>query len=139
MIRARPASHSSADLLGSLVRRHGADLPISEIVRSSWSRCVNNYALDPYERRRPHRVDEADLRARRERLGVLLDIARIEMEALGKLIRHSEYSIVLTDLRLPGRDGIDFLKELQRRNLKRGIAALCLGGGNAVALAVERA
>jgi acetyl-CoA C-acetyltransferase len=27
--------------------------------------------------------------------------------------------------------------ELQRRNLKRGIAALCLGGGNAVALAVE--
>src|SRR6201993_3448823 len=30
------------------------------------------------------------------------------------------------------------LYELQRRNLKRGIAALCLGGGNAVALAVER-
>jgi acetyl-CoA C-acetyltransferase len=29
------------------------------------------------------------------------------------------------------------LYELQRRNLKRGIAALCLGGGNAVALAVE--
>jgi hypothetical protein len=27
---------------------------------------------------------------------------------------------------------------LQRRNLKRGIAALCLGGGNAVAVAVER-
>jgi acetyl-CoA C-acetyltransferase len=31
------------------------------------------------------------------------------------------------------------LYELQRRNAKRGIAALCLGGGNAVALAVERA
>jgi acetyl-CoA C-acetyltransferase len=29
------------------------------------------------------------------------------------------------------------LYELQRRNLKRGVAALCLGGGNAVALAVE--
>jgi len=27
---------------------------------------------------------------------------------------------------------------LQRRNLKRGIAALCLGGGNAVALGIER-
>jgi len=27
---------------------------------------------------------------------------------------------------------------LQRRNAHRGIAALCLGGGNAVALAVER-
>ena len=33
---------------------------------------------------------------------------------------------------------VTLLYELQRRNLKRGIAALCLGGGNAVALAVER-
>jgi len=34
---------------------------------------------------------------------------------------------------------VTLLYELQRRNWKRGIAALCLGGGNAVALAVERA
>jgi len=27
--------------------------------------------------------------------------------------------------------------EMQRRNAKRGIASLCLGGGNAVAMAVE--
>jgi acetyl-CoA C-acetyltransferase len=33
---------------------------------------------------------------------------------------------------------VTLLYELQRRNLKRGFAALCLGGGNAVALAVER-
>ena len=33
---------------------------------------------------------------------------------------------------------VTLLYELQRRQLKRGIAALCLGGGNAVALAVER-
>ena len=33
---------------------------------------------------------------------------------------------------------VTLLYELQRRNLKRGIAALCLGGGNAVGLAVER-
>ncbi len=31
------------------------------------------------------------------------------------------------------------LHALQQRNLKRGVAALCLGGGNGVALAVERA
>jgi acetyl-CoA C-acetyltransferase len=30
------------------------------------------------------------------------------------------------------------LYALQQRNLKRGIAALCLGGGNGVALAIER-
>ncbi|HXZ13687.1 MAG TPA: acetyl-CoA C-acetyltransferase [Candidatus Sulfotelmatobacter sp.] len=33
---------------------------------------------------------------------------------------------------------VTLLCELQRRNQKRGIAALCLGGGNAVALAIER-
>ena len=32
---------------------------------------------------------------------------------------------------------VTLLYEMQRRNAKRGIAALCLGGGNAVALAVE--
>jgi acetyl-CoA C-acetyltransferase len=33
---------------------------------------------------------------------------------------------------------VTLLYELERRGMKRGIAALCLGGGNAVALAVER-
>jgi acetyl-CoA C-acetyltransferase len=33
---------------------------------------------------------------------------------------------------------VALLYEMQRRGAHRGIAALCLGGGNAVALAVER-
>jgi acetyl-CoA C-acetyltransferase len=33
---------------------------------------------------------------------------------------------------------VTLLHEMIRRNVKRGIATLCLGGGNAVALAVER-
>jgi transcriptional regulator of acetoin/glycerol metabolism len=97
MMRTRPASHRYADLIGNLVRRHGADLPITDVVRTSWSRCLNNYALDPYQTRHPNSVERTDLQARRERLGVLLSIARIEMEALGKLMKHSEYSIMLTD------------------------------------------
>src|SRR5579863_6624674 len=101
MMRARPASHTHADHIGNLVRRHGAELPITDLVRSSWSRCLNAYALDPQETKRPTSVERADFEARRERLGVLLAIARIEMEALGKLIKHSEYSIMLTD-----RDGV---------------------------------
>jgi len=101
MLRARPSAHSHTDLIGNLIRRHGGELPITEVVRSSWSRCLNSYALDPQEMRRPNSVERSDLQARRERLGVLLAIARIEMEALGKLIRHSEYSIMLTD-----RDGV---------------------------------
>jgi acetyl-CoA C-acetyltransferase len=33
---------------------------------------------------------------------------------------------------------VTLLYEMARRNAKRGVAALCLGGGNAIALAVER-
>jgi len=33
---------------------------------------------------------------------------------------------------------VTLLYEMERRNVQKGIAALCLGGGNAVALAVER-
>jgi acetyl-CoA C-acetyltransferase len=33
---------------------------------------------------------------------------------------------------------VTLLYEMQRRNAHRGVAALCLGGGNAVALAIER-
>ena len=41
-------------------------------------------------------------------------------------------------VRLPRYAGPPRTADERRRNLKRGIAALCLGGGNAVALAVER-
>lgn len=33
---------------------------------------------------------------------------------------------------------VTLLHEMKRRNVKRGLAALCLGGGNAVAMAIER-
>jgi acetyl-CoA C-acetyltransferase len=33
---------------------------------------------------------------------------------------------------------VTLIYEMIRRNARRGIAALCLGGGNAVAMAVER-
>jgi len=33
---------------------------------------------------------------------------------------------------------VTLLYEMIRRDAKRGIAALCLGGGNAVAMAIER-
>jgi acetyl-CoA C-acetyltransferase len=60
-----------------------------------------------------------------------LDLAKVNVNggavALGHPIGASGARILVT-----------LLYELQRRNLKRGIAALCLGGGNAVALAVER-
>jgi acetyl-CoA C-acetyltransferase len=33
---------------------------------------------------------------------------------------------------------VDLMYEMTRRDVRRGVAALCLGGGNSVAMAVER-
>ncbi|MEE9234116.1 MAG: acetyl-CoA C-acetyltransferase [Candidatus Acidoferrales bacterium] len=60
-----------------------------------------------------------------------LDAARVNVNggavALGHPIGASGARILVT-----------LVHEMQARNAKRGVAALCLGGGNAVALAVER-
>src|SRR5882724_301904 len=68
-------------------------------------------------------------------LGVMkelgLDPARVNVNGGAVAIGHpigASGARVLTTL----------LYEMERRNAKRGIAALCLGGGNAVAMAVER-
>jgi acetyl-CoA C-acetyltransferase len=60
-----------------------------------------------------------------------LDPARVNVNggavALGHAIGQSGSRLLTT-----------MLYELKRRNARRGVAALCLGGGNAVAMAVER-
>jgi acetyl-CoA C-acetyltransferase len=60
-----------------------------------------------------------------------LDLSRVNVNggavALGHPIGASGCRVLVT-----------LLYEMKKRNAKRGIAALCLGGGNAVAMAVER-
>src|SRR5438876_338331 len=63
MMRTRAVSHNGPDPIANLVRRHGAELPISDVVRSSWSRCLNAFALDPHEIRHPHSVERGELLA----------------------------------------------------------------------------
>ncbi len=68
-------------------------------------------------------------------LGVMqelgLDIEKVNVNggavALGHAIGNSGGRILTT-----------LLYEMKRRNVKKGVAALCLGGGNSVAMAVER-
>ncbi|MGI9035402.1 MAG: acetyl-CoA C-acetyltransferase [Pyrinomonadaceae bacterium] len=68
-------------------------------------------------------------------LGVMkelgLDMEKVNVNggavALGHAIGNSGGRILTT-----------LLHEMKRRNVKKGVAALCLGGGNSVALAVER-
>ena len=60
-----------------------------------------------------------------------LDLARVNVNggavAIGHPIGASGARVLVT-----------LLHEMQRRDVKKGVAALCLGGGNSVALAVER-
>jgi transcriptional regulator of acetoin/glycerol metabolism len=100
-MQTRLNTQSHADLIRSVIAGQGAGLPINEVIRRSWNRCLTTYALDPVQSKRPNTVEHADLQARRQRIGAVLPIARIEMEGLSKLMLHSEYSIMLTD-----RDGV---------------------------------
>ncbi|MDH3494816.1 MAG: acetyl-CoA C-acyltransferase, partial [Acidobacteriota bacterium] len=68
-------------------------------------------------------------------LGVMqelgLDLGKVNVNggavALGHAIGNSGSRILTT-----------LLYEMKRRDVKKGVAALCLGGGNSVAMAVER-
>ena len=60
-----------------------------------------------------------------------LDLAKVNVNggavAIGHPIGASGARVLVT-----------LLHEMRRRDAKKGVAALCLGGGNSVALAVER-
>jgi len=93
------------------------------LVKTGWDRDKD---VDLYELNEAFAV--AAIAVTRE---LRLDAAKVNVNggavALGHPIGASGARVLIT-----------LLYELQRRNLKRGIAALCLGGGNAVALAIER-
>ena len=90
-------SRAHAELVQSAVRGYLTGHHIDEAVRCSWNRCLTSYSLDALQPRKPTTVDPEDLRARKERLGSLLSIARIEIANLGRLMQHSHFGIMLTD------------------------------------------
>jgi transcriptional regulator of acetoin/glycerol metabolism len=90
-------SRAHAELVQSAVRGYLTGHHIDEAVRCSWNRCLTSYALNAQEPKRPTTVDPEDLRTRKERMGSLLSIARIEIANLGRLMQHSHFGIMLTD------------------------------------------
>ena len=95
-MRLRLESRGHAELVQAAVRGH-LNTGIDEAVRCSWNRCLTTYALDAQQPKKPTTVERGDLRDRKERLGSLLSIARIEMANLARLMQHSQYGIMLTD------------------------------------------
>ena len=90
-------NRAHAELVQSAVRGHLTGNHIDEAVRCSWNRCLTSYALDSLQPKKPRSVEQSDLRMRKERLGSLLSIARIEIANLGRLMQHSHFGIMLTD------------------------------------------
>ena len=68
-----------------------------DVVAQSWSRCINEYSLNPAKPRAPEFAERADLEARRTRLADLIACARHEMTILYQQLGDIESAVVLTD------------------------------------------
>jgi transcriptional regulator of acetoin/glycerol metabolism len=78
---------------GSLTGKTAVNRRIVE----SWTRCLQDHALDPERQPEPVVVDRADLKQRQERFCDLSQIARTEMTNLYQQVAGSGYAILLTD------------------------------------------
>ena len=86
-----------ANLVASTVSGSPAIAEVDHRVRDSWTRCLQHYSLDPQQPKKATVVDRNELQARRERLGLLLSIARVELLSLRKRLQSNDFGIVLTD------------------------------------------
>ena len=69
----------------------------NDVVAKSWSRCVNEYSLNPAKPRAPEFIGRGDLEARRTQLADLIACARHEMTILYQQLGDIESAVVLTD------------------------------------------
>lgn len=90
----RPARASGVD--GVLRQRLGHYEPGAAIVRS-WTRCLNEYGLDPDTCRPPPVLTSAELAQRRERLADLIGCAKLEMTTLYQQLGDADLAVVLSD------------------------------------------
>ncbi|WP_028311119.1 sigma-54-dependent Fis family transcriptional regulator [Derxia gummosa] len=90
------ASDGHAHHILDVVSR-GADGATSDFVISSWTRCVNQYGLDPARPRSPDILEAAMFRERVERSGDLVQCSRLEMATLYQQLSEPEAAVVLVD------------------------------------------
>jgi two-component system, NtrC family, response regulator AtoC len=85
-------------------------------------------------------VEDNDL-ARRELQRLLQENPQVQVDVAGeseealRQLGQNDYSLVVTDLRLPGLDGIEFMKEVQRRNLP--VTVIVITGDGSIDEAVQ--
>ncbi len=71
--------------------------PALSRIAASWRRSIDKYGLDPGTRSAPQRVDDSQLRRRRDETGSFLQIAAPKLDQLFGLVGQSGCTVVLTD------------------------------------------
>ena len=79
------------------VVRSGFHDPANDVVMRSWSRCLNEYRLQPDKPHEPTVVARVALEERRARRADVIDCARYEMTTLYQQLADNESAVVLTD------------------------------------------
>ncbi|MFZ2650537.1 MAG: sigma-54-dependent Fis family transcriptional regulator, partial [Burkholderiaceae bacterium] len=93
-------AHAHADRILERVRSGVSDPhrdPRGDAVAQSWSRCVNEYRLDPAQPREPMFISRVELEERRARRADVIACARYEMTTLYQQLGDAEAAVVLTD------------------------------------------
>ncbi|MBT2325991.1 sigma-54-dependent Fis family transcriptional regulator [Variovorax paradoxus] len=85
-----------ADRVLDVVRR-GFHEEGNDLVTRSWSRCLNQYQLDPGRPNEPVVIAAAALQSRRDQHADVIECARYEMTTLYQQLADSESAVVLTD------------------------------------------
>jgi transcriptional regulator of acetoin/glycerol metabolism len=85
-------AHRVLEVAGKGFREEGDD-PIAR----SWSRCIDQYKLDPGRLREPAVIASEDLRGRRALCADVIECARYEMNTLYQQLADAESAVVLTD------------------------------------------
>ena len=81
----------------SLVQDRTRARQLAAHVTNSWSRCLNEYGIEPHRTRDTAVLEAIQLRERQQRFGELLGVAKAEMESLYDQIAGSGYAVILTD------------------------------------------
>ena len=95
---------------------HGSRGETSDLVASSWMRCLREYQLDPTCPRRPSVLAEAELAAHQARSADIIECAKLEMTTLYQQLGDRELPVVLVDT-----DGV-ILHMVAAPNFSRDVA-----------------
>jgi len=118
MNSAAETSNAHVDRILSVVRHGLSGTATSQRVEESWTRCINDYQLDPARNRVPPSLSARELRERQERLGDLIGCAKLEMASLYQQLGDPDCAIVLT-----GQEG-DILHLVSSPEFAKDVAPL---------------